>query len=230
MIRKHVCAVLIAGAVLFNFVNPVFACSLNINADLTVFKGRYSVDPIQISLGYDHVRQKSLDRNREDLFIEFRNKVTNGEASRIMFFFVPDIGGFYVLQQPSSQDGIVSPVEGVLTQFRRPASQGVIGLMAHNYSAGKWFSRFSVGDEFFIIYGDGRVEAFQYKEAIRYRAINGKNVLSDFVDLSNGERESVDQVYERVYSGKPHLTLQTCIQEKDDLTWGRLFIVAVPIR
>ncbi len=40
-------------------------------------------------------------------------------------------------------------MEGVLTQFKRPASGGVVGLLAHNFASGKWFEKFEVGDVFY---------------------------------------------------------------------------------
>lgn len=170
-----------------------------------------------------------LTPEQQTLLDRFLLHVVTGDPRQITGLFIPGYGGFYVVQPPDGKDGSVSPVQGVLTQFKRPGSQGVIGLIAHNYSAGKWFTGFSPGDEFYVLYGDGRYDIYQFKESIQYRAINGKNVYSDFVDLSSGQRLNVDQVYNRVYSGKPHLTLQTCIQEDDDLTWGRMFIIAEPV-
>jgi hypothetical protein len=60
----------------------------------------------------------------------------------------------------------------------------------------------------------------------RYQALNGDSPSSDFIDLKTGVTQSANQLYQTKYAGKPHLTLQTCIQQGDDLNWGRLFLVA----
>ncbi len=159
----------------------------------------------------------------------FITKVTTSEANRITGLFVPEYGGYTVVQQPAGNDASVSPEEGVLTQFRRPAADGIIGLLAHNYAAGKSFDRFEPGSLVYVIYGDGTTDGYRLTKTIRFQAVNGKSTTTDFIDLANGEVQTVDQVYQQVYAGEPHLTLQTCIQKLDDVNWGRLFILAEPV-
>lgn len=228
---RHILAALVTSVVLFTAVTPVNAKSL----DKTILSKPTSGDdlPDLRSTSSDPEALARItdvltpdDETSLSIFIE---AVTTGNADNITGLYVPDYGGFYVIQQPSSLDGTVSPVEGVLTQFKRPASGGVVGLLAHNFASGKWFEKFEVGDVFFVISGDGGIKKYRLSEKVRYRAVNGKNTLTDFIDLSSGDLRNVDQVYERVYSGKPHLTLQTCIQQDDDLTWGRLFLLADPV-
>jgi hypothetical protein len=64
---------------------------------------------------------------------------------------------------------------------------------------------------------------------MRFQALNGRSSTTDFIDLSSGDRQTVDQVYQQVYGGKPHLTLQTCIETEGNWFWGRLFILAEPV-
>ena len=155
---------------------------------------------------------------------EFTSSVTTGEADRITGLYVPEIGGFYVVQQPAGSDGIVSSVEGVLTQFLRPASGRVIGLLAHNYASGIWFERFKTGSLLYVVFGDGRKEIYRLTVKEQFQAVNGNSPTSDFINLSTGETSTADEVYQQMYAGKPHLTLQTCIEQGDDLNWGRLFL------
>lgn len=227
---KPLIAALFTGAVLLTHVFSVSASSPNSNIDHRTYSGQFPVEKSEQISYSNNVPPMKTATGPDALFIDFRDRVITGDSEKITGFYSRAVGGFYVIQQPSGKDGIVSPVEGVLTQFGRTAANGVIGLMAHNYSSGKWFSSFSPGDEFFVVYGDGSYEVFRYTESIRYRALDGKNALTDFIDLSSGQRFDVDQVYDRVYGGKPHLTLQTCIQSENDLTWGRMFIIAEKIR
>jgi hypothetical protein len=157
---------------------------------------------------------------------DFTATVITGEADRITGLYVPEFGGFNVIQQSADNDGIASPVRGVLTQFLRPAANRVIGLLAHNNASGTWFEHFPTGIPLFVIYGDGSKEIYKLTAKERFQAINGDSSTTDFIDLSSGEIRSANQVYQKMYSGKPHLTLQTCIQNGDDLNWGRLFLLA----
>jgi hypothetical protein len=37
------------------------------------------------------------------------------------------------------------------------------------------------------------------------------------------------ELFETAYAGNYHLTLQTCIENNGDVSWGRLFIIARPM-
>lgn len=113
-----------------------------------------------------------------------------------------------------------------MTQYLRPASGRVIGLLAHNFASGQWFERFKTGSLMYVVFGDGRQEIYRLTKKERFQALNGNSPTSDFIDLASGVTHSASQVYEEMYTGKPHLTLQTCIQQENDLNWGRLFLLA----
>jgi hypothetical protein len=182
---------------------------------------------VQSIISSESDESSSLDENVE--LNVFKKAVTTGEADRITGLFVTGYGGYYVVQQSAGQDGMVSPVEGVLTQFLRPASNGVIGLLAHNFAAGKLFEQFQSGTLIHVIYGDGDTVLYKLTKAMRFQALNGRSSTTDFIDLSSGDRQTVDQVYQQVYAGKPHLTLQTCIETEGNWYWGRLFLLAEPV-
>lgn len=102
----------------------------------------------------------------------------------------------------------VSPEDGVLTRFSLP--KDVIGLLAHSDKAGVWIAALEIGDLVVLDYAGYKAQ-FVVSEIIRYEV---------FADVY------APDVYRRVYEGKYHVTLQTCINGVD----GRLFVIAVPVR
>jgi hypothetical protein len=103
-----------------------------------------------------------------------------------------------------------------------------VGLLAHNTLAGKFFSRLAIGEQVRLLYGDGRVEAFVITEILRFQALEPLNPTSDLRSLATGEVLSAAEVFDRVYTGAHHLTLQTCIARLGITSWGRLFVIAMP--
>ena len=156
----------------------------------------------------------------------FIKAVTTGEAGTVTGLYAPGVGHYYVIQQAKGNDTRVSPVESVLTQYRRPSSGGVIGLLAHNFAAGTNFDHFKAGDTIHLVYGDGTANTYRVTDFLRYKAVDRNNAASNLVDLDNGQTQTASAVYQRVYTGSPHLVLQTCLADGDDLKWGRLFIMA----
>jgi hypothetical protein len=102
-------------------------------------------------------------------------------------------------------------------------------LLAHNYLAGANFSELEKGDIIFLIYGDGRTQKFVVDDIQAYRATDPLSPYSYFENLNNEELLSAEQLFNKVYRGEFHLTLQTCIEKDGNLSWGRLFIIAKPI-
>jgi hypothetical protein len=221
-------AALVAGAVLLQAVSPVYANNIErqFPTDQVAVEFSAATELWPTSFQTDQLPTSDEGGIQNVDFATFLEEITTGEADRITGLFVPGFGGFYVVQQSDGAYGSISPAEGVLTQFMRPASGRVIGLLAHNYAAGVWFNRFEKGDLLYVLFGDGRQEIYQLTSLEKYQALDGESSTSDFIDLKSGVTRSANQVYQMVYSGKPHLTLQTCIQKGDDLNWGRLFLVA----
>ncbi|MFN3491076.1 MAG: hypothetical protein ACK40V_02555, partial [Anaerolineales bacterium] len=52
---------------------------------------------------------------------------------------------------------------------------------------------------------------------------------SNFIDLETEEFLTAEGLFNKVYRGDFHVTLQTCIEKDGSLSWGRLFIVAKPL-
>lgn len=162
-------------------------------------------------------------------FLEFSQTVQNGEAEVLRGVYVPGVLALPVVQQPSGSPGYVSTVNGQATQFSMAAQFGNIGLLAHNTLSGRYFSGLAVGQEVRLIYGGGEVETFVITEILQYQALQPNSTQSDFVDLADGEKISAGKVFERVYTGKRHVTFQTCIAAEGNLSWGRLFVIAAPL-
>jgi hypothetical protein len=156
---------------------------------------------------------------------QFVKAVTTGEAERVTGLYAPGVGHYYVVQQAAG-DTRVSPVEGVVTQFRRPSAGGVIGLLAHNYAAGFRFDQLYADSRIYLVYGDGAIHTYRVTGFLRYQAVNRNDPGSNLIDLSSGQVQSASAVYQRVYTGSPHLVLQTCLANDGDMKWGRLFILA----
>ena len=84
-------------------------------------------------------------------------------------------------------------------------------------------------DNLQMIYGDGHYKTYQVTAVYRFQAIEPNNSNSSFIDLQTNEEFSAAQLFKQVYMGNHHITLQTCIQQGEEPSWGRLFIIAEPL-
>ena len=133
-----------------------------------------------------------------------------------------------VVQQPVGDTGFVSSADDVATQFATAAKYGNIGLLAHDYLAGRSFSQLVIGETVRLIYRDGEVEDFVVSEVLRFQALQPENPWSSLRNLDNHALMTAGQVFTRVYAGKHHVTFQTCIEKLGNFSWGRLFVLAMP--
>jgi hypothetical protein len=62
----------------------------------------------------------------------------------------------------------------------------------------------------------------------QYQALQPFSPYSNFRDLETQSILTAEQLFNKVYRGEFHLTLQTCIENEGNLSWGRLFIIARP--
>jgi hypothetical protein len=156
----------------------------------------------------------------------FAEAVKDGNASKIKGLYAEDTFMLRVIQQPSGKPGFVSPVEGVATQFSMASTNNVTGMLAHNFSSGRFFFDLALEDEIDVVYGDGTIKQYKITMVKKYQALSPKSAASDFVDLETKEKLTATGLFSKMYSGKHHLTLQTCIQEGTEDSWGRLFVIA----
>jgi hypothetical protein len=159
---------------------------------------------------------------------EFAVEVSDGQAGVVRGVYVAGSLALRVRQQPEANALYISTAPDATTQFRYAAYTNVIGLLAHNYLAGSSFFNLSVGQEVWIIYGDGARQGYVVTDVYRYQALTPNSTRSEFLDLDTGEVLSSTRLYDRVYRGEHHVTFQTCIQENGLSTWGRLFVIARP--
>lgn len=161
-------------------------------------------------------------------FASFSKTVQNGKAAELRGVYVTDILALPVVQQPTNNAGYVSNKDGEATQFNLAAQYGNIGLLAHNHLSGKLFSQLAAGQEVRLVYGDGKVETYVVTEVLQYQALQPNNPYSEFRNLSDSKTLTAEQMFKRVYFGKQHVTFQTCIERDGNLSWGRLFVIAIP--
>ena len=161
-------------------------------------------------------------------FAEFTKTVQNSEANVLRGVYVPEVLALPVSQQPAGNAGYVSSKEGEVTQFGAAAQFGNVGLLAHNHLSGKLFSQLAVGQEVRLVYGNGKVEYYIITQILQFQALEPTSQYSSFRDLSNNEMLTVEQVFKKVYRGDRHVTFQTCIASAESLSWGRLFVIALP--
>ncbi len=161
-------------------------------------------------------------------FTDFAQPVENGDINILSGVYVPNVLALPVIQQPEGNAGYVSNKDDQATQFAMASQFGNVGLLAHNYLSGRFFSELTVGQEVRLVYGDGKVEYFVVTEILRYQALEPNSQLSSFRNLDYHEVLSAEQMFKRVYAGERHVTFQTCIPANGTISWGRLFVVAKP--
>jgi hypothetical protein len=161
-------------------------------------------------------------------FREFSKPVQNGQSDTLRGVYVSNVLALPVAQQPADNANYVSEHDGEATQFLPASQHDNVGLLAHNHLAGKSFSKLAVGQEVRLVYGDGNIEYFVVTEVLRYQALQPKDPWSSFRSLDNDEVLTAEQLFNRVYLGDHHVTFQTCIAANGVLSWGRLFVLAVP--
>jgi hypothetical protein len=156
--------------------------------------------------------------------------VQNGQAGILRGVYVENVLAYPVIQQPSYNAAYVSNTDGVVTEFSAARQTGNVGLLAHNTLAGKLFYNLKPGQYVTIVYGDGKMENFLITQILRYVALSPYSVTSEFKNLDTNITISANQLFSNVYNGARHLTFQTCIEYNGNQSWGRLFVIAQPIK
>ena len=136
----------------------------------------------------------------------------------------------HAVSQPSGKPEYVSSMSDVVTNFQLASRYGNIGLIAHNYLAGRHFLDLKIDDVVHVMDGKRRTRLYRVTKIYQYQALNPRSPRSNFIDLENSNHCTAKEVFERVYMGKHHLVLQTCIRKGDIEEWGRQFVIADPIR
>jgi hypothetical protein len=159
----------------------------------------------------------------------FIKTVTDGNADALRGVYVSNVMALSIVQQPVGYPGYVSTEESVATQFSVATEVGNVGLLAHNTHAGIFFSDIKQGDRIILVYGDGHTESFMVNSIQRFQALDPYNPYSEFKSLETKTTFTAEKLFNNVYRGDYHLTLQTCIENNGNSSWGRLFIMATPV-
>jgi hypothetical protein len=111
------------------------------------------------------------------------------------------------------------------------AQYGSIGLVAHNNLAGSHFFDLSEGDQLTLIYGDGRQVLYQVIKIYQLQALSPTSPYSKFIDPAHPQDTmTTEDVFNFIYGVKDRLVLQTCIAKGKVDSWGRLFVIAEPVK
>lgn len=160
---------------------------------------------------------------------DFANSLKNGQAGQVVGLYVPQVLALQVVQQPAADPSYVSQEANVVTQFGLAAQYGTTGLLAHNYLSGALFFNLSSGEEVDIVYGDGAVRGYSILAIGRFQALNPSDPASSFIDLDDASQLSSTDLFYRMYGREDRVVLQTCIEANGDPSWGRLFVIAIPL-
>ena len=137
----------------------------------------------------------------------------------VITVYIPNILEMPVVQQPYS--AFVSEEEHEFTQFS--LAKDSVGLLAHDYLAGKYLSGIFIGEEIYITYNSGVVHKYVVIERIEFQATIPLSPYSDFIDVKTQEYYTTEELFNFIYNRPSFLILQTSIEPR---AWGRLFIIA----
>jgi hypothetical protein len=164
------------------------------------------------------------------LFDQFIQDIKTGEKNKIVGLWVDGKMALTVVYQPASNPGFVSTVDNVATYFLLPYKMaGNYGMLAHNYLAGRFFFDLVNGDVIQLVFGDGDYQDFEVADIKDYQALQPNSPRSDYINLVSGAQLTANNLFYEVYMGNFHTTLQTCIAQGIEDSWGRRFVLAPPL-
>ena len=162
-------------------------------------------------------------------FDAFLQSVSNGNSDQVTGLYVDGALALNVAQQPASNPAFISNNSGEVTQFGLASNYGSLGLIAHNYLSGNDFFLLSQGQIITLVYGDGSTASFIIDEIRSFEALQPSSAYSEFIDLDFGGKLTASELFHDMYNENNALVLQTCIENNGISTWGRVFIIAIPV-
>ncbi|MCW5876950.1 MAG: hypothetical protein KIS85_08730 [Anaerolineales bacterium] len=159
----------------------------------------------------------------------FAAGLANGTRGQISGIFVQDVLAYPVGGQPSGDPGYVTSNPGQVTRFGMAGQYGSHGFLAHNYLAGAAFFQLSAGQIITLVHGDGSTSEYRIVDIRSFQALTPDSTQSRFVDLESGKELSASNLFHQIYNSNHPVVLQTCIAKDGISTWGRMFILAVPV-
>lgn len=162
--------------------------------------------------------------------VAFATQVENGQPDVIVGLYSSGAFAFPVIQQPAGDDTYISDDENVITQYRLATSKaGSLGFLAHNFLAGSYFYRLDRGSSLQVIYGDRSYSTYVVEEIVDYQVVKGDEGENMYRNLATSEVLNASDLFMCTYIGENRLVLLTCIQNGNDPSWGRRFIIATQI-
>lgn len=154
--------------------------------------------------------------------------VSSGSADKIAGIYIESVLASAVTGQGGNA-AYVTGNDNEVTQFGLAAQYGSRAFLAHNYLVGATFFTIDQGQVITLVYGDGRTEDYRVQAIRSYQALQPNSPQSNFIDLDNGEKLSAVDLFYTIYNSDHPVVLQTCIPNAGVSTWGRLFVIAVPL-
>ncbi len=212
---KHIYSILII-ILLATFFVPSSQVIIPVSAEANV-----SYDSIDVN--FQKISYQSFSRFVKSITSQSNNNQLVGLIS-------PKLFTLPIIQQPAGQAGFVSNEAEKITEFSMTKQFGTTGLLAHNHLAGVYFSSLKENDLLVLVTAQKEYKFFRIEKVRSYQALSPNSPYSDFVDLSNPSRVlNATELFYEVYTTEGSLVLQTCIAQGSELSWGRLFIQAVPV-
>jgi hypothetical protein len=151
----------------------------------------------------------------------------NSSSSQLARVSAGNLFDLPVVQQPSGNSGYVSTMSDTFTQFGMASNYGSIGVLAHNYLAGKYLNSLSVGDVITVTFTDGSIKDYTVSDVKIYQALSPESMYSNFVDVNNTSKVlSSSNMFLSTFGLKGALVLQTCVTKNGNSSWGRIFVIA----
>ncbi len=160
---------------------------------------------------------------------QFIATVKNPDANALSGVFVKDVLALKVVQYPAGNPLSITAMPGYVTQSCGIEQCPSIGLLGHNFLAGKLFFDLSLNQEVALVYGDGNIKRFRASRIRRYQALSPNDPYSEFVDLEKGGTKlSSTDLFNDTFGVGQQVVFQTCIAANGNISWGRIFVIADP--
>ena len=161
---------------------------------------------------------------------EFITQVVDGRAGDVCGLYVQGVTALKIVQQPKGDLGYIDQNDGTATQFQSANDFGAVGLLAHNFLAGRDFFRIKPGQDMILVDGDGSIQHYQVSKIADYQRLIPTDLRSNFLELASNQQLTADQVFGKFYRKAHHLILQTCIENGGNPDWGVRFIDGNPVQ
>jgi len=161
--------------------------------------------------------------------VSFVEELDTDDEGTLAGIYIEDKMAFPVVQQPSDKPAYVSTMDDVVTEFAMARKYNAVGLLAHNYLAGADFSNIVVNDYLVAVYSDGSTQYYQVYDIQSYQALSPYDPYSNFLDLETNATLTSTELFLQTYGLGNVMVLQTCIKANDEPSWGRLFVMAIPV-